>query len=271
MTLKLNPENATAQGMYGELLILQGKPKEALAYYESVLKRNPDSVISYIGAGFAAAAAGDLTVARDRLQEVVKRTPENIQARIKLADVFMELKQYFVAQSLYEKLLEEDRITDHSIWYHVMMNLTRAFTEQKEWAKSSHTINTVITQAKKDQEPVVYVEAVLFFAKIAQNTGSAGLTPSLFKEAINIAEQNKLPEQRAMAWAQYGEYISKQKGGEEGSYAAVLLALQSVNSGEGKTVLTQIQETKRKQLGKKAVEVETNLEKIRTELLKDSP
>lgn len=48
-----------AREMYGEMLILEGSPSEALQAYEASLKISPNRFNSLYGAGYAAELAGD--------------------------------------------------------------------------------------------------------------------------------------------------------------------------------------------------------------------
>ncbi|MBC7791411.1 MAG: tetratricopeptide repeat protein [Anaerolineae bacterium] len=61
-----------ARELYGDILMLHGKPADALAAYESTLKREPGRLRTLYGAAKAAAAAGEVDAARRFYGEIVK-------------------------------------------------------------------------------------------------------------------------------------------------------------------------------------------------------
>jgi tetratricopeptide (TPR) repeat protein len=78
--------------LLAEMLMLDGKPAEALADYRSVLERQPNRFGALSGAGAAADAAGDRETARRFYGELVKMARGNeraelVRARERLADL----------------------------------------------------------------------------------------------------------------------------------------------------------------------------------------
>src|SRR3954454_13471779 len=60
-----------ARELYGVMLLERGMPKEALAAFETVLKKEPNRLGAYVGAATAAEKSGDMTKAREYYGKVV--------------------------------------------------------------------------------------------------------------------------------------------------------------------------------------------------------
>ena len=63
---------APAREQYANMLLDRGQAKEALAAYEAVLKKEPNRLLTYVGAARAAAKAGDRTKAQRYYAKVVE-------------------------------------------------------------------------------------------------------------------------------------------------------------------------------------------------------
>jgi uncharacterized protein HemY len=63
---------APAREQYANMLLDRGQEKEALAAYEAVLKKEPNRLLTYVGAARAAAKAGDRTKAQRYYAKVVE-------------------------------------------------------------------------------------------------------------------------------------------------------------------------------------------------------
>jgi tetratricopeptide (TPR) repeat protein len=63
---------APAREQYANLLLEHGKAKEALAEFQSVLKKEPNRLLTYVGGARAAAKAGDKTTAQRYYAKVVE-------------------------------------------------------------------------------------------------------------------------------------------------------------------------------------------------------
>jgi len=60
-----------ARELYGVMLLERGMPKEALAAFEAVLKKEPNRLGAYVGAASAAEKSGDMAKAREYYGKVV--------------------------------------------------------------------------------------------------------------------------------------------------------------------------------------------------------
>jgi tetratricopeptide (TPR) repeat protein len=75
-----------ARELYGEMLLDSGNAKDALAAFEATLKKEPNRLGAYVGAGRAAAQLGDKTKARDYFGKVVEQAGSQGSPRSEVAD-----------------------------------------------------------------------------------------------------------------------------------------------------------------------------------------
>jgi hypothetical protein len=75
-----------ARELCGEMLLQSGMPREALAAFESTLKKEPNRLGAYMG-------AGDDALARDYYEKIVAMTEGADQTRTELADARAYLKK----------------------------------------------------------------------------------------------------------------------------------------------------------------------------------
>jgi tetratricopeptide (TPR) repeat protein len=80
-----------ARELLGDMLLLSGKPAEAIEAYEATLMTSPNRFNSLYGAGHAAELAGNLEMARSfysRLVELAKEA-ESDRAAVRKAKLFL--------------------------------------------------------------------------------------------------------------------------------------------------------------------------------------
>src|SRR4051812_42400903 len=75
-----------ARELYGVMLLERGKPAEALAAFEAVLKKEPNRLGAYVGAAAAAEKSGDRDKARDYYRKVVAIAADADKTRTEVAD-----------------------------------------------------------------------------------------------------------------------------------------------------------------------------------------
>lgn len=87
--LSASPSNDRALKLMGDLLMAEGKPKEAIDYYERAVERNP--AWDYrLALGDAYRAAGDVDKALDIYERVKNRYPYRYEPYARLAEVYKE-------------------------------------------------------------------------------------------------------------------------------------------------------------------------------------
>lgn len=77
---------APAREQHANLLLEQGKAKEALAHYEAVLKKEPNRLLTYVGAARAATKAGDRAKAQRYYGKVVELGAQADTVRPEIAE-----------------------------------------------------------------------------------------------------------------------------------------------------------------------------------------
>ena len=75
-----------ARELYGEMLLENGSPKEALAAFEATLKKEPNRLGAYVGAAKAAEKSGDKAKAREYFGKVVAIAADADKSRTEVAD-----------------------------------------------------------------------------------------------------------------------------------------------------------------------------------------
>lgn len=82
-----------ARELYGEMLLEQGKPAEALAAFEATLKKEPHRLGAFAGAAKAAQSAGDDAKARNYYEEIAGISDGADPSRSEIADARAYLKK----------------------------------------------------------------------------------------------------------------------------------------------------------------------------------
>ena len=85
--LKESPEDADLKVLMGDLLMGEGKPQEAIKYYQDALNAQPGSEVQ-LKLGQAYLAAGDLDDAEKQFQDLIQRFPYRGAAYEGLGDVY---------------------------------------------------------------------------------------------------------------------------------------------------------------------------------------
>ncbi len=77
---------ATARELYGQMLLEQGKPQDALGQFKTTLAKEPNRLGALVGAARAAKAAGDKDQARTYYDKVVAQTADADPVRPEIAE-----------------------------------------------------------------------------------------------------------------------------------------------------------------------------------------
>jgi tetratricopeptide (TPR) repeat protein len=75
-----------ARELYGVMLLERGKPAEALAAFETTMKKEPNRLGAYVGAAKAAEKAGDNAKAQEYYRQVVTIAGDADKSRTAVAD-----------------------------------------------------------------------------------------------------------------------------------------------------------------------------------------
>ena len=92
--LAIQPNFTEAEVNLGIMLHLAGKPREAVGCFDQVLSKHPDLLGPNLIAGLDDLKLDNPQAALPHLQRAVRLSPENIEARVGLANSDLQLKQY---------------------------------------------------------------------------------------------------------------------------------------------------------------------------------
>lgn len=106
-TLGLNPANDSAKVGLGATLLYGGldAPMKAIGLVREVAEKNPNHVYAQLTLAEASLVSGQLDKAVERLQNVLRLQPANLQAALLLADTFERMNKKEEAAAAYKKAL----------------------------------------------------------------------------------------------------------------------------------------------------------------------
>lgn len=104
--LKLNPNNDSTKVSLGSCYIfgnVHGNPMEGIMMIREVAERDPHNVYAQMMLGIGGAMTGQFDKAIERFKEVMKHQPNNLEARLNLAEVYDQKGDKQNAIEWYEK------------------------------------------------------------------------------------------------------------------------------------------------------------------------
>ncbi len=111
-----NPQDPVAHLQLAEALAQQKNFDAALAEYDQAIKLNPKAVAPYLRAGNLADKTGNPERAIKYYRAGLEALPNDESLTFKLADVYLEQKQYDDARLLIENLLRTDAGNAQALW-----------------------------------------------------------------------------------------------------------------------------------------------------------
>ncbi len=106
--LKIEPNNLDALNNKGGLLNTQGDFYEALVYFDRVLEIEPNYVRALVNKGSTLGSLGKFDEAIFSLERALEIDPENIDALSNKAAVFVDQEQHYDAITIFHNLLKID-------------------------------------------------------------------------------------------------------------------------------------------------------------------
>lgn len=110
------PDNISARIALGELLLWQKRHREAVEYFKSLLAERNESRVRFMY-GEALLYSGDYKASREIFSAIIAAEPDNVSAKVFLADSYAYNKEFARAIELYEHALRErpDRETKRKL------------------------------------------------------------------------------------------------------------------------------------------------------------
>lgn len=106
-SLKLNPDNDSAKVGLGATILYGGldMPMKGIGMIREVAEKNPSDAYAQLTLAEASLMSGQLDKAVERLQNVLRLQPNNLQANLLLADTYERMNKPKEAAAVYQKTL----------------------------------------------------------------------------------------------------------------------------------------------------------------------
>lgn len=95
---------------YGRSLLLSGRAKESITYFNRVLGADPDSLSARNNLSAAYLSLGDLDKCLKYVKEVLARQPKDVSAMINLGLLYLKDKNYDRARFMFQKAIMYDEV-----------------------------------------------------------------------------------------------------------------------------------------------------------------
>jgi protein O-mannosyl-transferase len=105
-TLKVNQRSPAAYLNAGSVALNQGKPDQALGFFQKALELNPGFYIAYQNMAVIYRARGDLETAKKMIEKAIELNPESELYMVMLGTILGDQKQYEEAIRVLKKALE---------------------------------------------------------------------------------------------------------------------------------------------------------------------
>ena len=197
MVLGIEPDYAGAYYHLGNVLMQQGKLKQAQAQYEYALSINPNHSDTHHNLGVAFMREGNMQRAKARFENVLRINPADADAHNNLGEVLIRLGKPFQAAAHYEKVLEINpnnlivinnlawllatypddkfrngkravelaewacKVTDYKI-PKLLDTLAAAYAEEKRFTEAIETATKALESATLQKNPAFQIQQIRF-------------------------------------------------------------------------------------------------------------
>lgn len=173
--LTLNPNYALAWLNMAVCSYYLGQYELATSYLEKAQKFSGNDTKIQNLKGFICIATGDIKAARDTFNEILKKTPNDVDARFGLAELDLYDGKLSGAQKLYE-----DALRRYSTSKKALLSLALLSSENKDFNTAEKYISVALQHHNDDAE-VHYMAAYLFCQK-----GDFAIAESQVRSAIHL-------------------------------------------------------------------------------------
>jgi tetratricopeptide (TPR) repeat protein len=109
-----NPDDTVAMKKYADLLVASHKPRESIALYENILKKNPKRIDILFSLSFVYFNSGDFSKAEEVTNKILHLDRKNQQAQYNLGAIAASNGNSEDARRIWTKLLSENPNSDLS-------------------------------------------------------------------------------------------------------------------------------------------------------------
>ena len=168
------------------------KYPEAIEAFSSILAKNPNDYKVWYSRALAYQKSGMYSKALNDLKQAQKLASDNIDIQIKLADIYVMMKNYDEAQKIYKTVISNDSKNAH-VWFLLgtiqanhkqysaaIESFTNAIKVQPADAKPSESFNIWLNRALAYQRENMLNEAANDYKKVLK------LKPDCIKAMINL-------------------------------------------------------------------------------------
>jgi Flp pilus assembly protein TadD len=103
-----NPDDTAAMKKYADLLVASHKPRESIALYENILKKNPKRIDILFSLSFVYFNSGDFSKAEEVTNKILHLDRKNQQAQYNLGAIAASNGNSEEARRIWTKLLSEN-------------------------------------------------------------------------------------------------------------------------------------------------------------------
>ncbi|MEM1189246.1 MAG: XrtA/PEP-CTERM system TPR-repeat protein PrsT [Pseudomonadota bacterium] len=237
---KLIPRSPQVNFLRGQLLFNKGEYKSASDAFSLVLASNPSHAGALMYSANASALMGNLATAEAQYTEFLTRVPNNVEAKLRLAEVYRRLGDASKTESLARSILGVEAENERALAL-----LAASLSAQGQHAESAQAFEELASLLP--DAPAVLVAAGS--ERVAAGEGATGITQ--LREAVErLPESDAARERLIEALLTVGEL-------EEASSAASAYAEQNPESARpyvylGRVSLQQEQQDEAKQQFEKA-------------------
>ncbi len=148
---------------YGNKLLQENNPIQALKYFEKAIAIDPDNSRTQYTIGLIYLSRNNLRKAVGHLEKTVEFQPNNIKAHYALADVYTQLQQYEKASKSYRKVMElnlNELFDNDKIEQQLKMIGVKSWIASNDYDKAARSLLDIIATYPDNAEAHYYLAAI---------------------------------------------------------------------------------------------------------------
>ncbi|MBI3318009.1 MAG: tetratricopeptide repeat protein [Candidatus Omnitrophica bacterium] len=182
-SLRYPPESAMVHNNLGNLLLKQGRPKEALTHYERALALKPDYAEAHNNLAAAYERMGELKKAQTGFERALSLDPANTQAAFNQINLDLEQGRLDEARSLLERIqprTHKDRVQQRLIEAQILIRQEKSLEAERQ-------LRALLEAHPRE------AEALNLLGISLRRQGKGRLAIPVLKESIDLAPHQAAP------------------------------------------------------------------------------